>query len=349
MERSGSDALLLSARGSVTYASGFRPAGAGTRVVVTFTGPVFLIVPESQKQAALASVDDSVRLVSYPDGSAAPASITAEFLPGSGSIGIEEGSTGLTEYRFLKERFPQASFSGCAEVLADAASIKTPWEIEVLRENAIASEKAMHYTARNTFPGMTQKEIYDMFAIRSNIELPGTVQVTQNHTVADRFAVTTLPGDYRVHYGDLVRLDGGPIGHGYNSDLGRTYAVGGRTSEDKQEIFEQLWNGHAYQLSHIGPGVKMSEIFHGTAAAIHLEKYHYVRGHYGHSLGCADFGEEHPFIAPDEDRTFEPGMVFCIETPYYSSRHQTYNIEDTILITQTGIETFSSAPPSLYY
>ena len=73
-----------------------------------------------------------------------------------------------------------------------------------------------------------------------------------------------------------------------------------------------------------------------------------VRGHQGHSIGCSLFSEEYPFIAPGEDRGFEENMVMNIELPYYSSKNQTYNIEDTFLVTKTGIELFTKASPSLY-
>ena len=41
-------------------------------------------------------------------------------------------------------------------------------------------------------------------------------------------------------------------------------------------------------------------------------------------------------------------MVFCMEVPYYSSRNHSYNIEDTFVITENGVEFFSVAPPDLY-
>lgn len=53
-------------------------------------------------------------------------------------------------------------------------------------------------------------------------------------------------------------------------------------------------------------------------------------------------------VAPNETRVFEPGMVMCVETPFYSSTRHTYNIEDTFVVTKTGIELFSRASPSLY-
>ena len=41
-------------------------------------------------------------------------------------------------------------------------------------------------------------------------------------------------------------------------------------------------------------------------------------------------------------------MVFCLEMPYYSSKNHSYNIEDTFLITETGVEFFTMATDSLY-
>lgn len=89
----------------------------------------------------------------------------------------------------------------------------------------------------------------------------------------------------------------------------------------------------------------MCDVFYGVEQAIGMSEY--VRGHFGHSISCDISGEEAPFISPEETRTFEPGM--CFETPFYSSRRHTYNIEDTFVVTEEGIELFTHASPSLYY
>ena len=174
------------------------------------------------------------------------------------------------------------------------------------------------------------------------------MDVTQDHTFGENFAPSRILTGKVLKKGDIIRLDGGPNLSGYNSDIARTYAVDGETSRDREEIYEKLWKGRKAAEQLLGPGVKRSDVFRTIQDAVHAAGLtDYIRGHHGHSLGCASFGEEYPFIAPDDDRPFEPGMVFCLELPYYSSRHHSYNIEDTFVVTETGIEFFTHATESL--
>ena len=374
MERFHLDALLLTNPGSLMYATGYYAIDSGMLAVVNRDGKVTFICSEFCKDSIVDVVDPAfVNVVAYPcwifiEDYMVPGEVkevqpdpykifrmAADYIPkrAGARIGVEPQDLNYAQYMFLADSYGQENLIDCQSALIGACAIKTPWEIEVLRRNAKAAQSAMHRTARDTVPGNTMADIFDMFSKYSIEALPGTITIGNWHTIAQKFTPTTMPGGFEVGLGDLVRLDGGPVGLGYNSDLARTYAVGGMCSDDKKEIFEALWNGHQYQLDHIKPGVRMCDIFEGTDKAIKksrcMVEYGYTRGHYGHSLGCMLGGEEYPFIAPDETRVFEPGMVLCIETPYYSSRHHTYNIEDSLLITQTGIELFSSAPHTLFY
>ena len=68
----------------------------------------------------------------------------------------------------------------------------------------------------------------------------------------------------------------------------------------------------------------------------------YSRGHYGHSIGLDTFVEEPPFISANEHSELQPGMLLCLETPYYSASTGSYQIEDMILITGNGHENFNT-------
>jgi Xaa-Pro dipeptidase len=374
MEKNQLDALLLTNPGSIVYATGYKVLGSGNLAVIAKDGTVTLICSEFIKNSVLDVVDpEVVNVVAYPcwifieDYAVAGEvkevqpdpykvfKIASDYIPKANGtkVGIEPQDLNYSQHLFLAKIYGEENLIDCRSTLVEACVIKTPWEIEILRANAKACQIAMHKTAHATLPGTTMADIFDMFSIYSLEALPGSTVINHAHTIANKFAPTMMPGGFEVQPGDLVRLDGGPNRSGYNSDLGRTYAVGGECGDDKKEIYEALWNGHQYQLENIKPGVRMCDIFEGTDKAIKESKcmvdYGYNRGHYGHSLGCLANIEEYPFIAPTETRVFEPGMVFCIETPYYSSRHHTYNIEDTILITDKGIKLFTNAPHSLFY
>ena len=49
----------------------------------------------------------------------------------------------------------------------------------------------------------------------------------------------------------------------------------------------------------------------------------------------------YPTISRNDTATLEPGMVMNLEIPYYSSFNNSYNFEDTFLVTENGIDRFT--------
>lgn len=374
MEKAKLDALILTSADGVFYSTGFaarslyRSGKTGNAVsVVTSDGKVALICSEFEKMSAQEVCDPSVHIEAYPvwiyieDYAYAGMKkevqpdlnktfrMAAEFIPQCGhplKIGVQNKWITHDAYDFLEGTYGKGNVVDCTRVLAEARTLKTPWEIEVLRHNAKLSELAMYKTMKETVPGMTFSDIHACFH-RVCLELaPDLTTISQSHTFGTHIAPAWMPQDTPLMRGDIVRLDGGPYTNGYKSDLGRTYAVGNYTLPEREELYASLWRGYEWGISHIGPGVRMCDVFRGVEQAIGIPQY--IRGHFGHSISCDISGEEAPFIAPDETRIFEPGMVMCFETPFYSSRRHTYNIEDTFLVTENGVELFTHASPSLY-
>ena len=374
MKKQGFDALILTSADGVFYSTGFavrslyRSGKTGNAVsVVTSDGKVTLICSEFEKMAAQDVCDPSIHIEAYPvwiyiedyafDGMTKEVQpdlnrtyrIAAEFIPRSEkkvTIGVQNKWITYDACCFLHETFGKEYVKDCSKLLAEARVIKTPWEIEVLRYNAKMAEQAMYKTMKATVPGMTYADIHTCFHQECLTLAPDLTAISQSHTFGSNIAPAWIPQEKQLMRGDIVRLDGGPYTNGYKSDLGRSYAVGNYTLPEREELYATLWKGYEWGIQHIGPGVRMCDIFRGVEQAIGMPKY--VRGHFGHSISCDISGEEAPFISPTETRIFEPGMVMCFETPFYSSRRQTYNIEDTFVVTENGIELFTHAGPSLY-
>lgn len=374
MDHAGMDALILTAPHDIFYATGhcsrtvYRSGRVGgAAAVVNKSGHVGLVVSEFEKAVAEKACHKEIILNTYPVWiyieDLAFAGMKKETQPDLNrtwkmacelldhekpgmNIGISYKWSSMEEAEYLSQRFGREHLLDCAKVLTEARVTKTPWEIEILRRNAKASERAMYRTAKATVPGMTPQDIHHLFHRFCLEESPNMTTLSQAHTFASVCTPAWVPGDMRLNAGDLVRLDGGPYADGYKSDLARTYSVGGKTLEEREMLFAELYKGYEYAKAHIGPGVRMCDVFEGVAAAIEIPGY--VRGHFGHSISCDISGEEAPFIGPKETRVFEPGMVMCIEYPFYSSKRQTYNIEDEILITENGFEMFTQTSPTLY-
>ena len=373
MQKNRVDALILTSPHDVFYSTGYcsrslyRSGKTGATVsAVTADGRVVLFCSEFEKKVAEATCESSIKIETYPvwiyiEDYASDKMVkekqpdlnnvyrkAIEFISGGkGNIKVGVTNKWLTYEAgtIIGEAFGVSNVVDCAKLLAEARTIKTPWEIDVLRHNAKLAEKAMNLTAKEIVPGMTTEDVHYLFHKVCLDLAHDLTYVSNSHTVGPNFCPAWMPTEYRIEYGDLIRFDGGPYTNGYKSDLARTYAVGA-ASKDKEELYSTLYRGYKFGIENIGPGVKMSSIFKDIEKAIGMPKY--IRGHFGHAISNDISGEEYPFIDPKEDRIFEPGMVMCVETPFYSSFRQTYNIEDTFVVTENGIELFTKAAPSLY-
>ena len=95
------------------------------------------------------------------------------------------------------------------------------------------------------------------------------------------------------------------------------------------------------------PGATMREVYIAAVEAVRSLGFpNCSRGHVGHSMGLDDQIEKPPCIGPN-DTVLETGMVFALEVPYYPAGLGGFNIEEVMLITDDGVETFIQSPRTL--
>jgi len=151
----------------------------------------------------------------------------------------------------------------------------------------------------------------------------------------------------RLKRGDLIKFDCGVNLGGYLSDCGRTF-VFGRPDDTQRKMYAALRDAHQRCREMLRPGVKIGEIFRAGQEEVRAHGYpRYTRGHFGHSIGMDSFVEEPPYISEGEPTVLEPGMVLCLETPYYGDSVGAFQIEDMVLITRDGYENFNTMPYDL--
>lgn len=379
MEEHGYDSLVLTTAQSVLYATGFaspfmyRAAAApGTDIaIVNRCGKVTLVCAQWSVGGAMEQTKGDVDIISYPtwiyiedfDGKSGGQKevqpdmyktfrIAVDVVKGykdNAVVGIEASHLPYDKYVFLQKCFGADNLKNCNNMLIQLRTIKSPWEIDILRYSAQIAEKMMNYCMKNTEVGMSEADIIKMWH-QSAYEITGGHEIIycyEAHTVGPQYWATAIPRERKLEEGDLVRLDGGVNIYGYLSDLGRTYAVGKKVSDDKQRIFDTLLAARDAGVAMLKPGVRFCDIFHEVMKVCKEGALpQYVRGHVGHSI-CLGPSEEFPMFSPDNEEILEPGMVLCFETPYYSSEFHTYNLEDMILITENGQELFTDTNRSL--
>lgn len=247
----------------------------------------------------------------------------------------------------LQRNHPECRFVDATGMMYGLRAVKQPQEIEKHRNAARLFEAGLRRAIADARPGQSAREIkyrYQAGALDAAMADPslGELQSAFGFISAGAGAGSSFGGRAGLSPGDLIKFDCGVAVDGFYSDCGRTFAFG-RASAEQRRVYDALAEAHAAARQRMRPGTPLAEIYHAADAVMQARGFPgYSRGHYGHSIGLDTFVEEPPFISATESSPLQPGMLLCLETPYYSAALGSYQIEDMILITETGAENFNT-------
>jgi Xaa-Pro aminopeptidase len=212
-------------------------------------------------------------------------------------------------------------------------AVKLPGEIDRLSEAARLAEEGIAAAMESARPGASEQDLAAIVAATMSARggMPRFVVVT----AGERSALSDARATARpLRPGDLVRFDVGCTVDGYWSDVGRTAVVGG-PDRRQADRYEAILAGEDAQLAVIRPGVSAGELFDVAVGAVEGAGLRpYRRHHCGHGIGLAVY--EPPIVSPGEDTVVVPGMVLCLETPFYELGWGGMMVEDTVLVTGEG-------------
>jgi Xaa-Pro aminopeptidase len=228
--------------------------------------------------------------------------------------------------------------------LRSVRAVKLPGEILRLGEAARLAEEGIAAAMESARPGISERDLAAIVAttMAAGGGIPRFVVVTagERSALADARATTRT-----LRPGDLVRFDVGCTVDGYWSDVGRTAVVG---SPDRLQAarYEAILAGEAAQLAEIRPGVTAAGLFDVAVGAVEGAGLRpYRRHHCGHGIGLAVY--EPPIVSPGEDSAVLPGMVMCLETPFYELGWGGMMVEDTVLVTADGHQKLTTSQRAL--
>ncbi|WP_119268547.1 M24 family metallopeptidase [Taklimakanibacter deserti] len=224
-------------------------------------------------------------------------------------------------------------------------AIKHSLEIDLMRKVSALTEDALARALAEAKAGMSEAELAAIMSseIVTRGALPGFIVVTAGERSAFADAYPTAK---RLQAQGIVRIDIGCMLDGYWSDTARTAFVG-EPRADALLAFAATSAGQEAGRRLVRPGVSTDAIFNAAVAAVRQAGLpDYRRHHVGHGLGIES--HEYPTISATNAVTLEPGMVFCIEAPYYRPGWGGVMTEDTLLVTERGAEYFTRLPREPY-
>jgi Xaa-Pro dipeptidase len=356
-----SDSLVLATVPEhVFYCSGYKSMGFDTdrlmRMAVVFDSSRRIVVgPKADLWAAREAIGDEIEYFSYGTfffDERERMQGAVEFAAFDEALSAAISSLARGRRHLFYDRAPDIpgvpgtlTMQDGSDVFRQARAIKHSFEIDLLRKASALTERALAQGLGQARVGMSEAELAAIMSseIIAQGALPGFVVVTagERSAFADAYPTTR-----RLKAHDIVRIDIGCMLNGYWSDTARTAFVG-EPLPDALLAFTATSAGQNAGRKLVKPGISTDVIFSETVSAVRQAGLpDYQRHHVGHGLGIES--HEYPTIKPANGVILAPGMVLCIEAPLYRPGWGGVMIEDTLLVTDNGAESFTNLPRDPY-
>lgn len=259
-------------------------------------------------------------------------------------VGLDEGNLFPATWQRVEARLAGTTLQPGYQLFRQARMVKGPDEVEALERAALIAEDGIAAVLAMLKPGVTEREaalVYEQEVLRKGAQPFFTVV-----TIGERASLADVyPSDRALRPGDLVRFDLGCLYRWYRSDISRTAVLGPPT--DKQRRYHAaILAGERAAIELMKPGVPVSRLF-DTAVRVTRERGlpHYQRHHVGHGIGLEPY--DPPTINATTETALEPGMVFCVETPYYEHGWGGVQVEDAVAVTPAGVRMLTRSSQEL--
>jgi Xaa-Pro aminopeptidase len=286
---------------------------------------------------------------------------------------LEADELAYSEYVRLQRVFTPAETGNATALLRSLRRIKTPWEISLFRLSARLHGKTYAEIPRCFRPGMTDLELqYEIERIMRRNGSMGifrtfgaNMDIFMGSILAGENAETPSPFDFALGGGGMngtlpIGANGTPLREGlavmvdmagnytpYITDMTRVFSIGKlpgaayRAHQVSLHIQSEVENAARpgtpcaglYQLAAgIAGREGLASCFMGTA-----QQARFV----GHGIGIQI--NELPVLTPRSGEVLEPGMVFALEPKFVIPGVGAVGIENSFLVTDTGIEKLTHA------
>lgn len=364
----GLDGALLVQSVDLYYLTGTTQSA---HLVVPARGEPVLLVRKTLERARVESSLDRIEpLRSLRD---LPDAIFAAGIAG-GRLGLELDVLPATRYLDYARRLEGFELADCSGALRRLRSVKSPWELDrireagrmlaglgdcmadVLREGMTEIELAAEverWLRRQGHQGVLRMRAFNgevhygtITAGPSAAEPGGTdtplVGVGMNPYVAKG------PSTRPIGRGEPVIVDLCGSSLGYLSDQTRTYSLGPLPSR-LREAYDLSLSIMRQVAAAAAPGVPGSALY---------ELANELAGELRHAFASADrvsfvahgFGlelDEPPFLARGYDQPLEAGMVFALEPKFFFVGEGAVGVENSYAVTETGVEVLTPEPEEL--
>jgi Xaa-Pro dipeptidase len=238
---------------------------------------------------------------------------------------------------------PRATFVNAEPALWQLRLVKSPEEVSRLRVAARAVSRAAEAAFRSARAGMTELEM-ERIILRSVVE-DGCRPYSVELAFGPKGAYSVAPTSNCLQPGQIMRVDVTAFYKGYVADISRVAAfgiVGDRAERAHRAIL------HANQAlqNAVRPGITGAELRMLEMDTFGQEGLAPLIPMAGHGVGRVV--HEFPFLTEADHTRLQPGITVTIEPSIRLHGVGSVNIEDTVVVTQSGVECLTTAARGLY-
>lgn len=259
------------------------------------------------------------------------------------NLGFEEEYLSFAQYQRIKKTLNRSiSLVPTRWLIERLREIKTSEELLKIRQATEITINALRYIKNLLIPG------------KSEIEIAGELQrfIRYSGGMGASFDIIAASGPNssfphhvsthrKIRNNEPVLIDMGVNFSGYKSDLTRVFFLG-KISFLAAKIYDITVKAQNTAICKIKPGAAISEI--DAEAREYITRKGYGK-YFSHNLGHGIGVEVHelPNISSKNTEKLKKGMVFTIEPAIYLPGKFGIRIEDTVSVTNEGVDVLSGA------
>ena len=232
------------------------------------------------------------------------------------------------------------------EVFLKARMIKNDEELRRFREANRIIDKAMLKAIAEINVGVYESEIQDILKYEMLKEgADGWFQTTVAAGPVNGPDIFNQPNGRILQKNDIIRFDVSCVYRGFGCDISRTVCLGNTPTEAKK-LYNVLERAEYLLLENAKPGVKACDLHSIAVDYVRKElDQSYTRGNVGHGEGVELY--DPPEISASDETKLQPRMTLSLEVPYHKFGLGGFNIEDSVIVKDDGVEVITSLPREL--
>ncbi len=291
-----------------------------------------------------------------------------------GRLGLEMEAIPAAVYMRVHEVWPEDALVDVGTQIRRQRAVKSPWEIEVLRETARRDQTIFQKVPEFIAASTTDVDLTALFEAEArrlghigmlrvhsfSMEMSMSCILTgENGAALSTYDVPTSGTGLgkvfpmgacgsRLHPGKPILIDFSGCYFGYNTDLTRMFVIG-TPPQEVMEAYKLALHIQAELVLAAKPGALCGELYERAFAIARQtglgDSFMGAAGgvsFVGHGVGLEV--DELPVLARGARQALQEGMVIALEPKFVFQRHGAVGIENIFVVTHRGLEKLSLVP-----